>query len=117
MAIVTVGSTAELYNALDNATGGDRIKLAAGDYGDLNLSNYSFDAEVTIISAAPSDPAVIGSLNVYQCDNITFDNLIVDFVPDEQTLEWSSAIKINHSSSICSMRNETCTGPFAHSLR
>lgn len=109
MAIVTVGSTAELYDALESAVGGDSIKLTAGDYGDVNLSNFSFNSEVTITSANLKNPAVIGSLNVYQSDNITFDNLFFDFVPDMQTLEWSSAIKINQSSGI-TVQNSTLEG-------
>jgi len=35
--IISVANAAELYAALSSAQGGDRIELAAGDYGSLDI--------------------------------------------------------------------------------
>lgn len=88
MAIFNVSSAAELQNALSSATGGDEIRLAGGDYGDLSLRDVSFSSAVTITSANADNRASFSSLGFKSVENITFDN--VDFAYD-----YSSGDKIS----------------------
>ena len=63
MTIFNVGSASELYDALSKANGGDEIRLAGGDYGELELgSSAQFSSEVTITSADPDNPVTTTSL-------------------------------------------------------
>jgi hypothetical protein len=75
---VNVSSAAELKAALDNATGGEVILLAAGNYGDL-ISNHTFASEVTILSADPNDPAVFSLLRLSGVENLTIDSVKFDY--------------------------------------
>ena len=80
----TVTSTEELYDALSQAVGGDRIELAAGDYT-LNLGSYSrfdvtYDAPVTITSADPENVATFTEMKLSSVSNLTFDNLLFDIL-------------------------------------
>ena len=60
--IVNVTSAAELMTALGNATGGERIKLAAGNYGIISIQSgtaVNFPTDVMVVSADRGNIAVI----------------------------------------------------------
>jgi hypothetical protein len=65
--IIEIATAKDLIDALRNATGGETLRLAAGDYGKLrlvgkdgSLPNYS--SPVTITSADPKQKAVFRSV-------------------------------------------------------
>lgn len=107
--VYTVSNTSELYEALDKVSAGDVVELAPGDYGDVDILNLSFSSEVVLTSADKDNPAVFNSINASNISNVTFDGLMFDFVPDENTLEWDSALKVTNSSQI-TVRNSTFEG-------
>jgi Right handed beta helix region/PKD domain len=81
---ITVSSASQLYAALANAKGGETIKLAAGNYGDFNLSaksgfNLSFASNVTITSADPANAAVLTGFDLRGVQNLTLDRLVFDY--------------------------------------
>ena len=63
---VEVSSSAELIAALNAASGGKTIRLTDGDYGSLDLHDYSFTSYVTITSK--------NARTGVQFDNIDVDN-------------------------------------------
>ncbi len=81
---ITVTSAAELNQALSQATGGETILLAAGDYGTLNLDgksgfNINYASNVTIKSADANAPATISEMTLDGASNITFENIVFDY--------------------------------------
>jgi Right handed beta helix region len=80
MSVFNVSNSAELSAALGAATGGDEIRLASGDYGQLSLnSGDSFSSEITITSADPNAPASFSKLRVDGASNVTFDSILFDY--------------------------------------
>ncbi|MCK8465071.1 right-handed parallel beta-helix repeat-containing protein [Aliiroseovarius sp. S1339] len=113
MTIYNVSSRTELYDALKNASGGDVIKLASGDYGHLQLDaksgfNIKYNSEVTITSANANAPASFSSMELENAKNITFDKIDFDYdfkgEPDHYR-----AFKIDESSNI-TLRNGNVDG-------
>ena len=100
MTIIAVSTAQELMEALESANGGDRIELAAGDYGDLKLKNVVFDAKVTIASADPDAQATFNTVDLYGVENLSFDDVFFDFHPTADTQNYHSALRVNHSSHI-----------------
>ena len=70
MTIITVSSAAQLSTALQTATGGDVIRLAAGNYGDFSINSKAFASDVTITSADSGNPAVFHTLNITNSSNL-----------------------------------------------
>lgn len=82
----SVSTAAELAAAIQAAEGGDRIELAAGNYGELNLTSQHFTGEgVTIVSADPDNVAVFDKITLYRCENMHFDSIEIDFEPTGNT--------------------------------
>lgn len=82
MAIINVSNASQLTAALNNAHGGDTIRLAAGNYGSLDLNgiqnnNLRYSSDVTITSADANNEAVFNSASIRYVTNLKFDN--VDF--------------------------------------
>lgn len=83
MATFNVSNSAQLMSAARSAGGGDRIVLASGTYGALDLggtgrNGLDYGGGVTFASANPGSPAVIKSLNVQSMSNVTFEGLKFD---------------------------------------
>ncbi|MGI3212819.1 right-handed parallel beta-helix repeat-containing protein [Roseovarius tibetensis] len=83
--IFSVSGAAELRKALVDAKGGDRIELAGGDYGQLDLMTFKtfgvkaiYDSPVTITSADPGDRASFSGMDLREVRNLTFDNVVFD---------------------------------------
>jgi parallel beta-helix repeat protein len=83
--IIQVSTPAELLQALQAATGGETIGLAAaGDWSRIDLgtkisAELDFDSEVVIRSADLEQRASVGELLVRGASNITFESLDFDY--------------------------------------
>ena len=106
---IVVHSALELTKALSVATAGSTIALAAGNYGDVTISNLNFAQNVVITSLDPSHLAEFGSLRVMSTHGITLDHVAVKFVPTATTVHFSSAVIVSDSSSF-SMTNSVLHG-------
>ena len=78
--VITVTTALQLTSAIANATGGETIMLAPGNYGAVFIRNKAYTAPVTITSSNASDPAVIASLSISQSKNVTLSNIISQYV-------------------------------------
>jgi Ca2+-binding RTX toxin-like protein len=75
MATYNVSNASQLKSAIGHARGGDVIRLAAGNYGQLDLTNKKFSGNVTITSASDSNQAKFTSVIGTNVANFTLDNL------------------------------------------
>ena len=117
MAIYNVSNSAELYDALANAQGGDTIELAGGDYGALNLSassgfDVTYSSPVVIVSADPSAPASFSSMVLNGVANLTFDNVEFDYTFSAGDPSHVSPFSIANSADI-TIRNSVFEGDVA----
>ncbi len=75
MAIHNVANAAQLQTALSRAVGGDKIMLAAGDYGSVAIHGRNYASNVTIQSANWTNKAHFDGLNMTNSSNIMFNGL------------------------------------------
>lgn len=75
MTIFTVNSAAELTATLSKSQNGDVIQLAAGSYGNVQISGINIVGNVTITSADPHNQAVLNGLLVKASSGLTFSHL------------------------------------------
>ena len=106
---IVVHSGLELTKALSLVTAGSTIALAAGNYGDVTISNLNFAQNVVITSLDPSHLAEFSSIRVMTSHGITLDHIAVKFVPNATTVHFSSAIMVSDSSGF-SMTNSVVHG-------
>lgn len=66
-----VASHDELVAAIARAQGGDRIILAGGDYGDVDIRGKAWDSDVTLISASVANPARFDTLTLNTITHLT----------------------------------------------
>ena len=78
MATFNVSNSAQLATALNQASGGDKIVLASGDYGRLDISE-KFSSTVTITSADAGHPAKFSSMLMSGAENVTIDKVMFDY--------------------------------------
>jgi len=102
---IFVSSADELFRALQDASGGETIYLAAGNYGTLDLYDArhaftKFDSEVTIQSADLEDPGVFNSLRLRGVENLTFESVTFDYEASAGAEDWISPFRIENSSNI-----------------
>lgn len=109
MTTFSVVNASQLKDALSKAAGGDRIELSGGDYGDLLISKRTPAAEVTIAAKDPETPPRFSSVLVVDSKNLTFDGLDIKLTPTKDTVEWSSAFRVDGSSNIA-LVDSTVTG-------
>ncbi len=107
--VIHVSTAAELAVALEVATGGETILLDGGNYGEFTFSDLNFASEVTIKSADAENPATFNIITMRDASNLHFDGINVDFIPDEETYAFSSAVKITDCADI-TFSNSTFTG-------
>jgi hypothetical protein len=111
MTIFNVSTAAELQDALSKATGGDEIRLAGGDYGELKLgSSAQFSSEVTITSADPGDPASFSSMRLNGAANITFDGVDFDYSYSSGDSSTYAPFQISGGSYNITLRNGEISG-------
>lgn len=98
MAIHNVSNASQLAAALTIAKGGDRIVLAAGNYGDLKLSNKHYGSAVEIVSADPNNPAEFRTITLTSVSHLTFRSLEIGYAlaPGEPT--FAKMVNVNKSS-------------------
>ncbi len=77
--ILTANSAQTLTAALNSAKAGDTILLEAGNYSNVQINNLVFDGAVTIASKDPGNPATFTGLVVTGSENLSFQNLHMDF--------------------------------------
>lgn len=99
MSDIQVSNAAQLSAALAAARGGDIIRLAAGNYGDVTIRN-TFTTDVTITSADAGRPATFHTLNVVSSSGLVFDGVNINFTPTATTMSFSSAVRISASTDI-----------------
>ncbi len=106
----SVASTTELYAALSSAEGGDRIELAAGDYGSLNITGVTFSSDVTIVSADPANPAIVRDLDIRDSSHLVFDGILFDYVNAAE--DPNSVVKLAYvyNSAFITIRNSVFDG-------
>jgi hypothetical protein len=105
---VNVSNAAELQTALKNATGGETILLAAGDYGTLQLIDgktkydvtHSAAAPVTIRSADANQPAVFTGLDLRSTSGFSLENLTFDYTYKPTDENWTAPFSVSKSSDI-----------------
>ena len=79
MAVKTVRTTRELFDALDDVADGDTILLAPGSYNGGWLSKKKFATDVTIKAEDPQDPPVFtDALHLVHCQGRVFENIKFD---------------------------------------
>lgn len=76
--IVEVSSHAELVQALDDSGGGETIQLAAGNYGELTIHDYSFSSYVSIVSFDSNSPALFSNIDFKRSSYIRVDSVRVN---------------------------------------
>jgi hypothetical protein len=75
LAVIDVSTAAQLTAALASAQGGDTIRLAGGNYGNVSLQNLRPSSTVTLVSADLDNPAHFDTLAVRTSQNFTFRGL------------------------------------------
>jgi hypothetical protein len=78
MATKNVSNAQQLVSALQGASGGDRIVLAAGNYGNVSLTGHDFNGTVTVSGAGR---ASFTGLALRDVENLTLDSVSFDYVP------------------------------------
>ena len=74
---LTVASREGLIDAIARADSGDRIMLAAGIYGAIDIRGKAWASDVTITSATPANPARIETLTVNASSHILIKSVII----------------------------------------
>jgi hypothetical protein len=105
--IISVANAAELYAALSSAQGGDRIELAPGNYGDVDIGG-NFTSDVTIVSADPANPAVFTGMDLVGT-HIVLDRISFEYSDSPGANREFSPFDIDNSSFI-TVRNSVFTG-------
>jgi Ca2+-binding RTX toxin-like protein len=117
---ITVSTSAELYDALANASGGETILLEGGDYGSLNLGgSYDVDAiyssNVTIMSADPDDPAVFSGMDMRDAANVTIDGVVFDYTFAAGDPVWIQPFEVQNGTNV-TIKNSTFNGDYAENV-
>lgn len=75
MTVFTVSSTSDLIKSLSTAKDGDVVKLAAGNYSNVNLTNINISGNVTITSADSTHQAALTDLMMRNVSGVTFSGV------------------------------------------
>lgn len=97
---IIVKNQTELDAALRAATGGETIKLLAGTYTGVSLTNRAFASNVTITSADPGQPATIQRVMLNNSSNVTFKGLELGRPLAPTDPEWTQLHNVTASSNI-----------------
>ncbi len=100
MATFTVSTSAQLTTALSQASGGDKILLASGSYGDFSFSGKVFASNVTIASQDANKPATFNTISLTRVENLTIDSVFVDFKPTAATNDSDAGLSVRDSAHI-----------------
>lgn len=111
MAIIDVRNAAQLEAALDKADSGDVLRLAGGNYGDLDIRGLAFQQAVTIRAADPSDPATFNSIDIDRSSGLRFEGIDVHLKPGPATVSFSSVVEISRSQDVVFAGGHVSAGP------
>ena len=100
MATYNVSNASQLATALAGAQGGDRIVLAAGNYGDLKLTNRSYSSAVEIVSADPANPAEFRTVTLTSVNNLSFKSVEIGYALAPGEPDWAKYANLNKVSNI-----------------
>jgi Right handed beta helix region len=70
-----VSTRAGLVDAIARASGGDRIILASGNYGNIDIRNKTWSTDMMLASASPANPARIEILTVNAVSHLSIKSL------------------------------------------
>ena len=118
--VTDVTDLAGLMAALKSATGGETIRLAAGDYGKFFLSLARdpwahFDTPVTITSADGNNPAKLTGLDLRDVSGLTFDHLLFDYTAASGAPTYTNVFKVTGGANV-SIRDSVFDGDLASGL-
>lgn len=100
---ITVSNATELQSALATAAPGATILIEGGNYGFLSLApawQFNFTGDVTLAAADPNNPPVFDSIYMRGVSNITLQNLEVQMVATQSSVQWDSAILMENTNNI-----------------
>jgi hypothetical protein len=100
MADIRVSNAAGLTTALTKAKAGDRILLAAGNYGDVNIRGLKFASDITIMSASATNVAKIDTLKITDSSRIKFQSVEIGRALKSNEYEFSSYASVQNASYI-----------------
>ncbi len=117
---IRVSNSTELQEALQSATGGEKILLEPGDYGTLELRNQpgmegDFPSNVTITSAVKNDPATFSGMSLRDVSNLTIRGVVFDYEFEPGDAIYTSPFSVRDSSNIV-IRNSTFDGDLASGI-
>lgn len=101
---------ATLSAVLLSARGGEEIRLAPGDYGDVTLRRRVFAEPVRIVSPEPR-AARLRSIAVRECEGVSFEGLAVAYTPDMTTVPDTAVVYLQKSKRIRVIGGEVTSGP------
>ena len=100
--IIDISTPPELLQVLEKAKGGETLRLAPGQYGELRLRENvgPFTAPVTIVSADANQRAVFNAVNLQGVSNLNFVDLTFDYVAKYAASLSGSPFKVMASANI-----------------
>ncbi|MBC9032797.1 right-handed parallel beta-helix repeat-containing protein [Sphingomonas sp. JC676] len=97
---IIVKNQTELDAALNGAKGGETIKLAAGTYSNVTLTNRNFASNITITSVDVKNPATVQRVALNSASNVTFQGLTLGRQISPPEAEYTQLHNVNKSSNI-----------------
>ena len=100
--IIDISTPPELLQVLAKAKGGETLRLAPGQYGELRLRENvgPFTSPVTIVSADANRRAVFNAVNLQGVSNLNFVDLTFDYVAKYAASLSGSPFKVMASANI-----------------
>lgn len=112
-----VSDTSGLIAALNAAQPGDVLVLAPGNYGSVQVRNVSGapGQPITLRSADPENPAVLGQLQVRNSAHMVFEHLFLDhtYTPGD---DWRHPANLIHDSQDITLRDSVLDGDKPYDL-
>lgn len=99
MATFNVSTAAQFQSALNSAKGGDKIVLAAGNYGSVYVQNHNYSSAVTITTSA-ANPAHFDGLFISNTKNLSLSGLDLGRSLTAGQAEWTQLNYVYNSSNI-----------------
>lgn len=108
--IVNVANAAQFKKAIGALKAGDTLRLAPGNYGALTLNNVKMSGKVTIESANPARPAVLGRTLLTNVNNLSFENLKFSWSAPAQLISPPGIMEVKQSSNVHVLNSEFVGG-------
>ena len=100
MAIFNVTNATQLQSALGSAVGGDRIVLAAGDYGTVSVNNRQFASTVSIEAQGAAGSVRLDGLKIANSKNISVVGLDLGHALGPNEPDYTQLNSIQNSTNI-----------------